>query len=404
MGRLWERHFPIPLPNLRTRRMEDLLGGKKVSGNVDKEFIREGIISLGFEAVGFTTVEPFELYKKEVMERSSMYSWIQTEGFSTLRGANPLRKHPWSRSIMVVVRNYHKRAFPRELLGRFGRCYMVDERKIHGIEYRRFKDLLAFLSARGIRAHYDEEVPARMAASRAGVATYGKNCFAFARNCMEGSSWLEIVPIVTDLDVEPDEPTFEVSCPEECHLACLKACPTGALYEPLKMNPFRCIAYLTYYGPELTPRDMREAMGTWVYGCDRCQEVCPRNRGWGRRSLEMDPSLERRASDWDLVKLLTMDETYYLEKVWPQFFYISRKGVNRWQMNAARALGNLGDRGNVPHLARGLRESPHENVRAMCAWALGKLGGERAKEALEKAREDPSPLVREEVRLALGEI
>lgn len=374
---------------------------EEMKGKIDKEFIREKVISMGFEDVGFTTVEPFDLYEREVTERSSMYRWIQTDGFSTLRGANPMRKHPWSRSIVVVLRNYHKKAFPSRLIGIYGRCYMVDERKTHGREYERFKELLVFLWAHGVRAEYDEEVPARMAASRAGVATYGKNCFAFAKNSIEGSSWVEILPIVTDLDVEPDGPSIEVSCPEECHLACLKACPTGALYEPLRMNPSRCIAYLTYYGPELTPRDLREAMGTWVYGCDRCQEVCPRNKAWGRKPKEADLSLEQRARDWELVSLLTMDEGHYLEKVWPRFFYISRRRIDRWQMNAARALGNLGDRGNVSLLSRVLRESPYENVRAMCAWALGKLGGEGAKEALEKAKGDPSPVVREEVRLAL---
>lgn len=367
-----------------------------------KELIRHKAMALGFEDAGFTTVEPFDLYVKEVQSRPSMYSWLNTDSFSTLRGAKPAEKHPWARSILVLIRNYHRRSFPRELLGRFGRCYLVDERKIKGEEYARFKALLEFLKEKGIGALYDEEIPARMAAARSGVVRYGKNCFAFAGRSMGRSSWLEIIPVVMDLEVEPDEPTLELGCPQKCQAPCLRACPTGALYEPLRMNPTRCIAFLTYYGPDLTPLEFREAMGTWLYGCDRCQEVCPRNVAWGRRPLPPNPHLEERCSAWDLLSILDMDQRYYEERVWPQFFYISRTRLDRWQMNAVRAMGNSGERAFVPRLAKELRESPYQNVRAMCAWALGRLGGSMARSALETARDDPSETVRREVEMALA--
>lgn len=371
-------------------------------GLVSKEHIREHALSLGFEDVGFTDVSPFGLYMEEIQRRPAMYDWIQTEGFSTLRGAKPSAKHPWARSMMVLIRNYHRKAFPEELLGRFGRCYLVDERKLRGKEHARFKSFLEFLKGFGIQALYDEEIPARMAAARAGVTRYGKNCFAFARKSMGRCSWLEIIPLLLDVDLEPDEPSVKVGCPESCDMPCLKACPTGALYEPLRMNPRRCIAYLTYYGPELTPLELREPMGTWVYGCDLCQEICPVNRAWTQRSLPLNQELAERAGSWDLRLLLGMSPEHYQEKVWPQFFYISRSRPERWQVNAARALGNRGDPQDVPLLAKQLRESAHENLRAMCAWALGRIGGKEAREALETARSDCSHLVRQEVNMALA--
>ncbi len=371
-------------------------------GGGSKENIREHALDLGFEDVGFTDVAPFSLYMEEIQRRPAMYDWVQSDFFSTLRGAQPSGKHPWARSIMVLIRNYHRRAFPQELLGLFGRCYLVDERKLRGEEHARFKSLLEFLKGLGICALYDEEIPARMAAARAGITRYGKNCFAFARKSMGGCSWLEIIPLLLDLELEPDEPTVTIGCPEACEMPCLKACPTGALYEPLRMNPRRCIAYLTYYGPELTPLELREPMGTWVYGCDLCQEACPVNRAWSKRPLPPNQTLLERSTEWDLPRLLEMGQDHYQERLWPQFFYISRSRLDRWQMNAARALGNRMDPGDVPLLAKKLRESPHENVRAMCAWALGRIGGARARKALEMALRDPSDKVRNEVSCALG--
>jgi epoxyqueuosine reductase len=366
-----------------------------------KERIRECAMELGFEDAGFTGVEPLEMYKREIETRPDMYSWVNTDGFSTIRGAAPASKHPWARSMTVLIRNYHRKAFPDSLLGRYGRCYQVDERKLRGEEYRRFKAFLDFLNQEGIRAWFDGEVPARMAAARAGVVTYGKNCFVFARKAMRKSSWLESIPILLDAEIAPDEPSIQLGCPPECDEACLKACPTGALYEPLKMNPLRCIAFHTYYGPPLTPLDLREPMGTWVYGCDRCQETCPRNRPWGKQRLPLNEPLLQRAGDFDLRKILGMSKSYYEERVWPQFFYISRDRVDRWQMNAARALGNQRDPENVPLLTATLEGSPFENVRAMSAWALGRVGSTSARVALERRRGQEHGTVADEIERAL---
>jgi len=168
------------------------------------------------------------------------------------------------------------------------------------------------------------------------------------------------------------------------------------------MNPLRCIAFNSYYGDGLTPLKLREPMGTWVYGCDRCQEVCPRNQPWMNQALPENPQLMRRAPDFALTKLLTMSDDHYANKVWPLTFYISRKKVSKWQINAARALGNLGDRDNVPVLVQAITESPYDAVRAMSAWSLGCLGGPLAKKTLEKSRKKEDGIVKKEIESALS--
>ena len=369
-----------------------------------KERIREKALELGFEVAGFTGVDPLDLYIEEIQSRPEMYAWVNREFFSTLRGASPGVKYPWARSMVVLIRNYYKKQFPKEFEGLYGRCYMVDERKMHGEEYTRLKAFLEFLRNEGIEVRYDGEVPARMAAARAGIVTYGKNCFAFARNSMMGSSWLESVPLMLEADLEPDEPSIELDCPPECKDHCIKVCPTGALYEPLKMNPLKCIAFHTYNGEDITPLELREPMGTWVYGCDRCQEACPRNRPWMKQELPANHDLESRAGEYSLATLLRMDQSHYQEKVWPRFFYVSRERTDRWQMNAARAIGNLRDPDHISILKRSLSESPYENVRGMSAWALGRIGGRRVRKALERGRGAESGLVAEEIDRALSSL
>ncbi len=370
-----------------------------------KQRLTEKAFELGFEDVGFTTAEPLELYIQEIESRPEMYDWVlDIEGANLKRGALLSRSHPWAKSLVVLVLNYHKRAFPTQLTGKIGRIYLADDRQEMKDWYLNGMNFLSFLTEEGIRFHLDEEIPARMSAARAGVVTYGKNCFAYARKKMLGASWLVVIPILIDAEIEPDEPSIELGCPSWCKNACIAACPTGALYAPKKMNPRKCIAFNTYYAPGITDPDLREPMGIWVYGCDRCQEVCPRNQPWLNQGLPENDSLAERADDFRLDTLLTMTQDHYENKVWPLAFYISKKNIGKWKMNAARAMGNLGDMGYIPLLAEALSDNPDETVRGMCAWALGRLGGSDAGSALEARLSREDGLVKKEIEMALRQM
>jgi epoxyqueuosine reductase len=243
-----------------------------------------------------------------------------------------------------------------------------------------------------------------MSAARAGLVTYGKNCFAFARKSMMGASWALIIPLLIDVEIAPDDPSIEVGCPSWCRNACIAACPTRAIYAQKRMRPQQCISFQTYYSTGITAMELREPMGTWVYGCDRCQEVCPRNQSSMNRALPDNGPLMERVHDFELDTLLAMSEKHYVEKVWPLAFYISKDNVAKWRMNAARALGNQGDREHIPLLARTFKENESEIVRGMCAWALGRLGGAKAKKALESRRSAEEGLVKDEIESALENI
>jgi epoxyqueuosine reductase len=303
--------------------------------------------------------------------------------------------------MLVLILNYHKKQFPPQLVGKFGRVYQIDDRIEQKDWFLSIMGYFGFLGEQGIRFYQGEEIPARMSAARAGVVTYGNNCFAYARKSMKGASWLASIPILLDAEIEPDEPSLEVGCPSWCRNACIAACPTGALYKPKKMNPLKCIAYNSYYGRGITPMELREPMGRWVYGCDRCQAVCPRNEPWMNQDLPENPPLIERAGDFQPDVLLTMSQEHYENKIWPLMFYIPKENIGKWKMNAARALGNMGGDSHVPILAATLADNPDETVRGMCAWALGKLGGKQAAAALESRLPKEKGLVEREINLAL---
>ena len=59
-----------------------------------------------------------------------------------------------------------------------------------------------------------------------------------------------------------------------CH-RCLDACPTKALQG---FSASRCLSYQTIENRGDIDEQLKGALGTTIYGCDRCQQVCPWNR------------------------------------------------------------------------------------------------------------------------------
>ncbi len=370
--------------------------------------IKEKALELGFVAVGVTTPEPFGLYAEELRERLPMYEWGKTLSQNTsvrnldfTRFIDPTGVLPQVRSLIVVTDSYYDEDFPPSLVGKIGRCYLkglfCPEETTHSRRRREFKK---FLQELGMKVLYGP-APARMAGAKAGVTNYGKNCFAFAHEAVGQSSWVVNETYFADRELEPDLPTLQVACPEKCQ-KCLEACPTGALYAPLKMDPRKCIAFLSYFKDGEIPYDLRRKMGTWLYGCDLCQEVCPRNKKWLEKTKSMNQSLMERAVHWQPATLLTMSQEQYVQKVWPLLYYIRKENRRLWQRNAAVVLGNQEDPEMVPLLISAFQD-PEPMVRGHVAWALGRLGGKEAKAALERRRISEEDLaVREEIERALG--
>jgi len=360
---------------------------------------------IGYSHVGITSADDFSDFIDEVQSRGSLYDFYVEDPRKFLTGAQPKKCMPEAKSIISVVWDYAQKGFPEPLLGKIGRiyqarCYNAPPHRINGARYKLLSD---FLEKNGCQIGRGFLIPERRAAARAGVTTFGKNNFAYAKNT---GSFILLSSIVVDKELEYDSPTYEIKCPKDC-TACMDACPTGAIYEPLKLDPRRCIAFNAWWTQDgrpcvtsYIPPEIREKMGTRVHGCDVCQEACPRNSAKLKAKLPQDPFLVQLAEDFSLLKMLEMPDQFYEKTVHPIMYnYISDKKY--FQRNAAIALGNTGLAEHIPVLDQAM-DNPEELVRGYAAWGLGRIGGEKARSVLERRmNKESSSNVISEIRAAL---
>ena len=211
-------------------------------------------------------------------------------------------------------------------------------------------------------------------AERAGVGWYGKHGIIITERF---GSWVVLGEIITELELQADAPLLQ-SC-GDCKI-CLDLCPTQAIVSPYLVDRTRYLQYISER-PMKVPLAFREVWGDRLYGCTTCQEVCPKNIKIKPRKYQ--PKYGYISSSVPLIPLLQISEEEYQRFfAYNQIAMRPREAIKR---NAALALGNIGDPRAVNPLIKVLQEDDNSMVRGHTAWALGKMGGKKAKMALEKA-------------------
>ena len=161
---------------------------------------------------------------------------------------------------------------------------------------------------------------------------------------------LSLAEILTDLDLEPDEP-LKKNC-GSC-IACIPACPTDAIPAPYVIDNTRCISYHTIENRGLIPRELRPHFGDWVFGCDICQDVCPVNdRNAATAGDEAFAASDVDRAYPDLIELLALSKDEFTRRF--RGTPLMRAKHEGMQRNVCVALGNVGDARAVPALRRAL--------------------------------------------------
>jgi epoxyqueuosine reductase len=345
---------------------------------VDSASIKAKALELGFDLCGIAPAADFP-------ELAFFREWLQ-RGYagemaylsrSSDRRMDVRNVVPGARTVIVTATLYntvppYEAEEPAPGAALISRYAWGDD--YHDVLKRRLDALLDWMRTESAepfdaRAYVDTgPVQERVYAQYAGLGWIGKNTCLI--NATVGS-WLFLAEIICTLPLEADAPGLD-----QCGACtkCLDACPSEALVSPGVLDASRCLSYLTIELKNEIPAVLRPALGTHVYGCDICQDVCPYNqaapqasaREWQPRAGLNLPALVDlwRMPDADLRKLI---------KGGP----MTRAKVTGLRRNVAVAIGNSGDAEAAGVLEETSPDRPSADdplVRHHIAWAKDMIG------------------------------
>ena len=348
-----------------------------------KRNVRAAARACGFDQVGFAPAEtPRHAEEYEAWLARGYHgemAYLARED-AVRRRLDPREALPGCRTVIVVSLLYGSdpgasadlpppdRRLPLVARYALGRDY-------HDVFEERLDDLAAAIErlAPGTRTkRYVDYGPVleRDHAQRAGLGWIGKNTMLLHPDF---GSYLMLGELLTDIEIEPDPPFVHDRC-GTCR-RCIDACPTDAILDGRVLDARLCISYLTIELRGTIPESLRPAIGNRVFGCDICQEVCPWNSDApspARAPFEPRPGQPMPPADMVVwaEELAALDaETFRARYRGTAFSRPGRDGLLR---NLAVGLGNAADPAARPVLRR-LAADPSPLVREHARWAIGQL-------------------------------
>lgn len=357
---------------------------------VNNEQLKQSIIQyakeIGIDKIGFTHAEPFtELHPRLQEHQQKGYSSGFEEKVIEKR-IDPKLTMADARSIIAIAIAYPSKIenLPEKVEGEH-RGFVA--RSAWGLDYHHVlrnrldqlgKYITNIVPTAQVMSMVDTGVLSdRAVAERAGLGWIGKNCSLITP---EFGSYVYLGEMITNIDFRPDTP-MEDQC-GECTL-CLERCPTQAFVQPRQLNAKTCLAYITQVKEQI-PEYYRDKLGNRIYGCDTCQQVCPFNRKVHfahQKEFTPDPQLAKPA----LRPLLTIGKREFQNTWGPTA--AAWRGKKPIQRNAIIATAHYRDKSALPLLIQLLLQDERPVIRGTSAWALGKLGGDEALAALQRAKE-----------------
>ena len=327
--------------------------------------IKEKACQLGFSACGIIPAAPFEEYRKALDERVKAFPQSK-ELYAPLYGlVNPPEN---GKSIIICISGFSHYKVPESMAKHIGKFYLFDVRLPYAEEHRATSEFTTYLKNSGAEI-LKGGIPDRWAAAKAGLGKFGRNNFFYTQ---KHGSYNYIHTWMVDAEFAPDPIHTEViapECTEKC-LKCVKSCPTNALCGNLQMDRGKCIPQLANDRNTLpTPEEMQQ-MGTWQYGCDACQDICPMNKNKLTQTHDF-PLLAQYEDCVQPENLLEMDQKTYVNIINPRFWYLGEDNLWLWKVNALRVMINSNNPKYRPLIEK---YSTHEDprLREVALWGLSK--------------------------------
>ena len=253
--------------------------------NITARAIKEQARALGFDKVGIvaaTALNPEGAHLQQWLA-NNLHGAMGYMARDPQQRSDPRLLLPSAKSVVCVALNYYRpeKHVGDPAIGKISRYAWGDD--YHDVLRDKLKALLVWIqqTAPATEAKICVDSTPMMDkawAVRAGLGWLGKHTNVITK---EFGSWVFLGELVLSVELEYDNAIEADHC-GKC-VACLEACPTGAIIAPYQLDATRCISYGTIeLRDDHLPEPMNSHLENWVFGCDICQDVCP----WSRFAKE----------------------------------------------------------------------------------------------------------------------
>ncbi|OEH86619.1 tRNA epoxyqueuosine(34) reductase QueG [Desulfuribacillus stibiiarsenatis] len=334
------------------------------------DFSRE----IEIDAIGFASVAEFAHIRDYLAEHRSLNHHTGWEEADIEKRIHPSTHLPHAKTIIVIAISYHapetnEQWTNQEKLTRGRLAKIAWGQDYHKVVLNKLHQLESFIhssidgTASNLAFVDTGPLVDREVAIRAGIGFYGYNCNIIHPHL---GSYIVIGSLLTTLQL-PTDTQLQAEC-MTCN-KCVNACPTGALYEPYRLNSQRCLAYLTLTKGEMGD-DYQENLDNHIYGCDICQSVCPHNKRAPHHNHQEFNELDEIKYP-DLIELLHISNQTFRHKyghssgAW--------RGKKPWQRNALLLIGKRKITAAIPALQEMIEKDPRTDMRELARNILNQF-------------------------------
>jgi len=279
---------------------------KSASGDNITLKIREKAFNLGFQLCGIAKA-------RKLSERESVInSWLQAGmndkmeylGRNLDKRLDPAILFPGAKSLVVTGLSYNtdiKQKHPGvPVLSRY--TYGLDYHKAIIPKLGKLLEYVRTINPEAEGKAVSDSAPLleKAWAVEAGFGWQGRHSVVINKKF---GSFIFIGVLILNIELDYDRPYTEEHC-GDCRL-CVEECPTGAINDNRTIDTRRCIANLTIENRGPIPSVLIPKLGRRVYGCDKCQEVCPWNKK-AKKDLTPEFSIDPRIAEMKLEEWLSL--------------------------------------------------------------------------------------------------